>query len=132
MAAISGYDLTLVGASLGSFAGAGSVVVGGLEVDVAEYACVDDTDDVPEKLPLAVREQPMEVTFKYAKALYDTLRDAAKAKTNDTFTLTDSDSSTHVGAGWVTKVGPLNLSTDGISEFTVTLTPQTTWTFTAG
>lgn len=128
---ISGYDLTLVGASLGSFAGVNTVSVGGVEVDVAEYLAVDDTDYVPEKLPMAVREQPMEVTIKYAKTLYNTLRDAALGKTLDTFTLTDSESSTHVGAGWVTKCGPVNLGTTDISEFTVTITPQTKWAFTA-
>ena len=78
MANISGYGLTLSGASLGSFTGIESVTIGGLEVDFSEIRQVSDTNRIPENLPLTVREQPMEIVFTYNKTIYDTLRDAAK------------------------------------------------------
>lgn len=130
--AISGYGLTLAGASIGALTGVKSISVGGLELDFDEIKTVSDTNRITEHLPLAVREQPMEVTFVYNKTIYDTLRDAVKAQTEDTFTLTDSENSTHVGLGYVGKVGSKNLDTDGHAVFSATLQPKTSWAFTAG
>jgi hypothetical protein len=85
---------------------------------------------VTTNLPTKVREQPMEVTFVYDKTLYDTLRDAALAQTEDTFTLTDSEGSTEIGDGIVRRCGGKVLGSDGHAEFTVTLQPLTAWEFT--
>lgn len=128
---ISGYGLTLSGASLGSLTGIESVTVGGLELDFSEIRQVSDTNRIPENLPLTVREQPMEIVFTYNKTIYDTLRDAAKARTEDTFTFTDSGSSIHAGAGFVAGVTGTGYSTDSHATFTCRLQPKTSWTFTA-
>jgi len=85
-----------------------------------------------ENLPLGVREQPIEVDLVYVKTLYNTLRNAALAQTEDAFTLTDVEGSTHVGDGIVSKCGDVNLGSDAHAQFTVTLTPITSWVFTAG
>jgi hypothetical protein len=129
---ISGYGLTLVGASLGAFAGAQSVNVGGIEVNFDEIITVDQTDRITESLALAVREGPMEVVFNWNKTLHQTLRNACKAITEDTFTLTDSENSIHAGLGWVAKVGGRNLDPQGHSIFNVTLKPKKAWDFTPG
>jgi hypothetical protein len=131
MAAISGYGATLAGAALGALTQVEEITVGGLTVDFSEVKQVSDTNRIPTNLPLTVREAPLEVRFTYDKTVYDTLRDAAKARTEDTFTLTDSGSSTHVGLGYVASVAGQSLGTEGHSVFTVTLQPKTSWTFTA-
>jgi len=128
---ITGYDLTLVGAALGSFAGLGNVNVGGVKVDIAEFVAVDDSDHVPEKKPTVVREGPITGTMKYNKTAYAALRTAAKNHTEDTFTLTDSETSVHAGDGYVTNVGNLQMGPDNFMIFDLELTPETTWTFTA-
>jgi hypothetical protein len=129
--ALSGYSATLAGTSLGSLAGVEEITVGGLTVDFSEIKNLGDTNRIPENLPLAVREAPMEIRFTYDKTVMDTLRTAAKARTEDTFTLTDSGSSTHVGLGFIGAVGGQVLGTEGHSVFNVTLQPKTSWTFTA-
>jgi hypothetical protein len=83
-----------------------------------------------EHVPLGVLEQPIEVDFCYDETLYDALRDAALAQTEDEFTLTDSESSVHVGDGRVSRCGDLVLGPDSHMHFTVTLTPTTQWEFT--
>lgn len=130
--AITGYSLTLVGSTSGAMAGVKNVSVGGLELDFDEIATVSDTNRVVENLPTKVREQAMEVTFKYTKAIYNTLRTALLAQTSETWTLTDSESSTEAGTGYVRRVGGKVLGTDGHAEFTASIQPQTKWTFTAG
>ena len=129
--ATSGYGATLAGASIGSITGIKDIRVGGLEMSVAEVATLSDTNRVPENVPTKVREMPIELTIAYVKTLYNTLRDAVKARTQDTFTLTDAGSSTHVGAGFVTGVGGLGLDTDNEMSYTATITPQTSWSFTS-
>lgn len=126
----SGYGATLVGTSLGSFTDVKDIRVGGLEVSVAEIATLGDTNRIPENLPTKVRESPIELTMVYDKTLYAALRTAAKARTEDSFTLNDAAASTHVGAGFVTGVRDLGLDTDNEMTYTVTLTPKTSWAFT--
>jgi hypothetical protein len=87
---------------------------------------------IVENLPLRVREGPVQITFKYDKTVYDTLRDAALGQTEDEFTLTDVEGSTDVGDAVVTACGEMTLGSDGHAQFTVTLTPLTAWTFTEG
>ena len=127
----TGYGLTLSGASLGSLTGIESVTVGGVEVDFDVIKTVSDTNRIPENLPMAVREQPMELVFAWNKTIYNTLRNAAIARTEDTFTLTDVGSSTDVGAGFVAHVGGKTLNTEGHTVFNCRLQPKTSWTFTA-
>lgn len=85
---------------------------------------------VVENLPLSVREGPIEIDFAYTAAVYDTLSDAVLAQTEDTFTLSDSEGSTHIGLGHVATCGGKTLGSDGHSKFTVTLMPTTCWEFT--
>jgi len=129
---ITGYETTLAGATLGAITGIKSVRVGGVEVSMIEVAALGDTNRIPENVPGKVRESPVEVTIIHDKTLYDTMRDAAIARTEDTFTLTDAETSTHVGLGFVSKVGEEGLDTEGDVVFTAVLTPKTSWAFTAG
>jgi hypothetical protein len=129
---ITGYGLTLAGASTGSITGIKSISIAGLTVASDEIATVGDTNRVVENLPLGVREGPMTVTIKYVKALYATLRTAALALASEVWTLTDVESSTHVGSGFISGVGEKTLGTDGHATFTLTITPATKWVFTAG
>lgn len=85
---------------------------------------------IVENMPLGIREQPITVTLVYHKTLYDTLRDAALAQTEDTFTLSDSEGSTDVGLGRVATCGEKNLDSRGHAQFSVTLQPTTSWAFT--
>jgi len=126
----SGYGATLAGTSLGALTGIKDVRVGGIEVSIAEIATLGDTNRIPENLPTKVRESPMEVTFSYDKTTYSTLRTAAIARTEDTFTLTDAEASADAGLGFVTRVGDKGLDTEGDMVFTATLTPKTCWVFT--
>ncbi len=126
----SGYSTTLVGTSLGALSGIKDIRVGGIEVAVAEVATLGDTNRIPENLPTKVREGVMELTFVFDKTVYDTLRDAAIARTEDTFTLTDAGASAHAGLGFVTRCGDLGFDTEGDQVFTVTVTPKTGWAFT--
>lgn len=87
---------------------------------------------VVENIPLAVRESPMEVTLTYSQTLYETLRGAAKDRTESEWTLTDVESSVHVGEGRVRSVGGMTLGAEGHATFTVSLQPTTCWAFTAG
>ncbi len=126
----SGYGATLAGTSLGSFTGVKDIRVGGIEVSVTEVATLGDTNRIPENLPGKVRESPIELTVSYNKTTYDDLRSAAIARTEDTFTLTDAETSAHAGLGFVTRVADLGLDTEGDMVYTVTLTPKTSWAFT--
>jgi len=129
--ALSGYGLTLAGATLGSLSGVKTINVGGIELDFDEIATVGDTNRITEHLPLKCRELPMEVTFKMESTVYATLRSAVKAQASDTFTLTDSMSSTDVGVGFVAFVGGKNYDTDGHSQFSARIQPKTSFVFTA-
>jgi len=132
--AISGYSATtsLTGSTTGALVGdIQSITVGGLTLDFSEVKGVGDTNRIPTNLPMTVREAPMEVVMTYVKTLYDAARDAAKAQTSETWTLTDADSSTHIGTGYISGVSGLNYDTDGHATYTITITPATTWAFTA-
>ena len=129
--AINGYGLTLVGGSTGAITGIESVSVGGLTLKFDEIATVADTNRVVENLPLGVREGPMTVTIRYVKTIYNSLRNALLAQTSETWTLTDSGSSTEAGTGYVASVTDRQLGTGAHSTFSVTLMPATKWTFTA-
>ena len=132
--AISGYSATtaLTGSTTGALIGdLQSVTVGGVTLDFSEVKEVDDTNRIPTNLPMTVREAPMEVVMTYVKTLYDAARDAVKAQTSETWTLTDAGSSTHIGTGYISGVSGLNLDTDGHAAYTITITPATTWAFTA-
>jgi hypothetical protein len=85
---------------------------------------------IVENLPLAVREQALEITFVYDKAVYDTLRDAVLAQTEDEFTLMDEEGSTDIGDAVVSHCGDMVLGSDGHAQFTAALTPSTAWEFT--
>ena len=131
---ISGYSATaaLTGSTTGALiANLQSVTVGGVTLDFSEVKEVDDTNRIPTNLPMTVREAPMEVVMTYVKTLYDAARDAVKAQTSETWTLTDAGSSTHIGAGYISGVSGLNFDTDGHATYTITITPATTWAFTA-
>jgi len=126
----SGYATTLAGTTLGSLTGIKDIRVGGVQVSIAEVATLGDTNRIPENLPTKVRDGAIELTFVYNKTVYDDLRSAAIARTEDTFTLTDAETSAHAGLGFVTRCGDLGFDTDNDQVFTVTLTPKTSWAFT--
>lgn len=129
--ATSGYGLTLTGGTTGALAGdIEDVTVGGLTVDFSEVKQVGDTNRIPENLPMTVREAPMEVTLTYDETIYNTLRTNIKALTEETWTLTGADSSTHVGTGFIASVSGLSKNTDGHAVYTVTIQPKTSWAFT--
>ena len=128
----SGYGLTLTGSSTGALAGdIQDVTVGGITVDFSEVKQVGDVNRIPEMCPLTVREGTMEVTMTYDETLYAALRTAAIARTEETWTLTTEDSSTHVGLGFISGVTGTSLNTDGHAIYTLTLQPKTSWAFTA-
>lgn len=129
--AINGYGLTLAGSTTGSITGIEGISIGGIELEFDEIATVADTNRVVESLPGKVREGDMTVTIAYAKTLYGACRTAVLSQTLNTWTLTDSGGSTHVGAGYVKNVGGKNLDTNGHATFTLTIRPQTKWVFTA-
>jgi len=131
MATISGYSATLAGSELGSLTGVQSITVGGVEIRFDEVATVGDTNRIPENLPLGVVGQPATVRFVYDKTIYATLEGAVVARTQDTFTITDSGSSTDLGVGYVKSVTDKVLGTDGATTFTCTLQPKTYFAFTA-
>ncbi len=129
--ATSGYGLTLTGGTTGALAGGiQDVTVGGISVDFSEVKQVGDTNRIPENLPMTVREAPMEITMTYVETLYNTLRTNLIALTEETWTLTGSDSSTHVGLGFIAAVSGLSRNTDGHEVYTITLQPKTSWSFT--
>lgn len=129
--AISGYSATLAGSSSGSITQIESITVGGLNLGFDLIRTFGDTNRVGEHLPLGVEESPIEVTISYVKTLYNSLRNALLAQTSETWTLTDSGASTHVGTGYVASVSGKKLGTDGHAFYTVTLMPATKWAFTA-
>jgi len=85
---------------------------------------------VAEHVPLGVLEQPISIDFVYEPTLWSALNGAALAQTEDTFTLTDVEGSTHVGLGRVETCGDMRLGSDASAQFTVTLMPTTAWEFT--
>jgi len=127
---LTGYEATLSGTTLGSLTGVKEIRIGGIEVSVVEIATLADVNRIPEKIPGKVNESPMEITFSYNKTVYATLRTAAKARTEDTFSLADAEASAHAGLGFVSKVGDLGLDTENDMVFTAILTPKTSWAFT--
>jgi hypothetical protein len=129
--AISGYGATLAGSTTGAITGIERLSVGGLTLNFDEVATVGDTNRVAEHVPLGVVEGPITLTIKYVKAIYNSLRNALLAQTSETWTLTDSASSTHVGSGTVASVSDEELGTGGHSVFQCTIMPATKWVFTA-
>jgi hypothetical protein len=128
---LSGYSATLAGNSLGAFVGVQEVTVGGVTTEFARIREVSDTNRIPLKLPLGSEDGPITIRFTFRKTLYNTLRNAALARTKDTFTLTDSGSSTDVGDGYVAHCGEKTLNQEGESVFNVMLEPERQWAFTA-
>ena len=130
--AISGYGLTVVGTATGAItADVQAVNIGGLTLDFSEIKEVGDTNRIPTNLPMTVRDAPIEITMTYDETLYNTLHAKLLSLATDTWTITGSDSSTHVStAAYVSAVSGLNYDTDGHATYTVTLTPTTGWTFT--
>lgn len=126
----TGSGTTLSGSTLGSVTGVQSISIGGLTLGIAELIELGQTNRIPEGVPTIPRESPLELTVTYAKTIYDTCRDQLIARTEDTFTLTDSESSTHVGAGFVTGVSGPSQEAESVDTFTITLTPKFSWTFT--
>lgn len=128
----TGYGLTLAGVSLGSLTGIKKITGGGLELQMDEIKTVSDLNRVGMSIPVGAKGKPLQITFDWNKTVYSTLHAATLARTKDTFTLTDDESSTDVGAGYVNDPGERSLGTDGHEEFTATLTPETYWAFTPG
>jgi len=130
---ISGYGLTLNDSVLGDFAGVESVQIGDLVISFDEIKTVSDVNRVLESMPLGAKDGNIDITMKWNRTLYNILRTAALDMTTvRTFTLTDVESSTFVGDGFIETVGGQNLDTNGHAVFTVILRPQTIWAFTAG
>jgi len=88
-------------------------------------------DRIGEHVPLGVEDAPLTLVVAWNKTVHDTLWDALLARTQDEWTLTDDEGSTHVGNAVVHSVGDKNLDTSGHATFTVTLVPVTAWAFTA-
>lgn len=128
---LSGYGAVLNGSVDGDLVGVQDITIGGLTVNFATIKEVSDTNRIPLKLPLDCDEAPIELRFTFRPTVYEKLRDRAPLRTEQTFTLTDSGSSTYVGTGYVAHVGGKVLGTEGESVFNVTLQPKTSWDFTA-
>ena len=130
--AISGYGMTVSASVTGAItADVESLTVGGLTLDFSEVKQLDDTNRIPTNLPMTLRDSPLELVMTYDETLYNTLRALLVAQTSRTWTITGSDSSTHVSAAWVSSMTGLNYDSDGHATYSMTITPATTWAFTA-
>jgi hypothetical protein len=65
-----------------------------------------------------------------AATVYNTMNAARRAHTKDTFTASDVEGTTYVGAGYISDVGDKPLGTDAHATFAVTIEPETEWTIT--
>jgi hypothetical protein len=126
----SGYGLTLSGSTSGSLTGIKSVAFGKLKISFDQVKTVADVNRVLENVPLGVEEEPMVVTFKDNPVVEAALRDAVKGQTLETWTFTDSEGSTRIGAGYTEDVGGHTFGTDGTPEFSATIRPQRSWALT--
>jgi len=128
---MSGFSGTLAGSTSGSVTGIENITIGGLTLDRDLIRTIGDTNRVGEHVPLGVEEGDITVTINWNKTIYNALRNALLAQTSETWTLTDAGSSTHVGTGFVSKVGEVPLNATAHATFDVALTPATKWAFTA-
>lgn len=122
---------TLIGSVSGTIGGVQSCSLGGLEINVINFAENDDTNGVTNNIPGTVTEGPMTCTVTYVKTLQTTLRAKALLRTTETWTLTDAGSSTWAGTGFISSVGGIDSDPDSEDTFSLVLTPSTKWTFTA-
>jgi len=123
--------LTLIGSVSGTISDVQSISLGGLEINVINFAQNDDTNAVTNNVPGTVTEGPMTATVTYLKTLQTALRAKALLRTTETWTVTDGGSSTWAGAGFISTVSGIDSDPDSEDTFTLTITPSTKWTFTA-
>lgn len=128
----TGYGATLIGAALGSITGIKNMEVGGVTVTFERLRTVADAKKCGTQIPIDWTQGPITLTLDWNKTVYNTLAAAAKAHTKDTFTATDVEASVRVGAGYVAEVGAVPDDPSRLSEFTVSLEPETDWSFTPG
>jgi hypothetical protein len=122
---------TLVGSSSGSITGIENCQIGGLDVTKINYMTAGDTNALSNNIPGAGREGDMVLTIVYEKALQTTLRAKAKARTTETWTYTDAGGSTWSGTGFIQNVGGIDSDPESEDTFQLTLTPSSSWTFSA-
>ncbi len=131
MAGMSGFSGTLAGGTTGSITGIESISIGGLTLSHDLIRTIGDTNRVGEHLPMGVEEGNLEVVVNWNKTIYNACRNAVLGQTSETWTLTDAGSSTHIGTGYLTSVGAVELGTGAHATFRLTITPATKWAFTA-
>jgi hypothetical protein len=133
----TGYALTFAGVALGSISSSliMNLVVGGGSTRMERIRTVGDPTKAGTAYPLDNQSRPMVVTIAGkpgAKTVYNTVDAARRAHTKDTFTGTDVEGTTYVGAGYISDVGDLSLGTDAHASFTITIEPETEWAITPG
>lgn len=129
---------TLTGASLigtvsGTIAPIESCTIGGLEINVINFAANNDTNGVTNCIPGTVTEGPMTATVVYTSAVQAALRAKALLRTTETWTFADSAGTPYdwVGTGFISSVSGVDSDPDSEDTFTLTITPSTKWTYAA-
>lgn len=132
--AVTGYGGSVAGVALGTFPNIETVSVEGITGQEKVVRCITDSDRIGTRMPTVVDEGNATAKMVYdsgSKTLYGTLRTYAKARTQDTFTITDAVGNTHVGLGRIISCGKIEMGPENELTFDVVISPVTEWTYTA-
>ena len=128
---------TLTGATLvigaTTVTGVQSMTVGGLEINDINYATNSDTNGVTNHIPGTVTEGPMTATIVYTSAMASALRTLALARGSQTTTFADGAGTPYdwTGSGFISSISGIDSDPDSEDTFTITVTPDTSWTYAA-
>lgn len=132
--AITGLGSSLTSDVLGVFPGVQKITRPTRDVQFAEIDTVADSDygGFPEQIPLYPKDSDVTLTMIYNKTSFAQLYAGADAVTLHNFTARDVQGSTLLGAGYIKQVTGGDDEKQTPKIFQVILTPQRSWTFTAG
>ena len=120
---------TLSGSTSGSVTGIQSCTIGGMDINVINWASAGDTNAVTNNLPGTNTEGPMTLTIVYVKAIADTLRTTALSRATETWTYTLPGTSSVYGTGYVSSVSTIDSDPDSEDTFQLVITPSSVWTY---
>jgi len=136
--AMTGYGYTIASTSIFAVpitTEIEDVSFGGIGVAAINVACLGDTNRVSTNISGEVTEEALVVTIVADTHgdLEHSCRDAQEATppTVEEFTITDGEGSTWVGNAFISDVGDTGLGTKDASKFTISIQPETYFTFTA-
>lgn len=127
MAGLHGHGTMLAGASAGTIGDITNIDIGDISVDDIDVSSMDSTDKAREFIPGMMDCGEISFTIKFDKAEIATL--FSNKGISDTWTITFSDGSTFVAAGYLKKIsGGVPFDADVTFDAALKISGNVAWT----